>query len=144
MARTEMMLRLIKDDVVVGFEWHTSKMPTTYKSKNINIEHSKMQNSEKGFTDGEWHNITFYYGENYITHDSLEQGIKLPDGSWAFDNDMVLWDDGYGETFKAEIYSIDGILVIDYEMEETDSIAVAWLSMTPVRFVKNLGRKERS
>lgn len=70
----ELCLRLIKDDEIIGYEWHG------HYAYGIVIIHADNVRMDNGWCleDG---------GDGYIKHDSFDLGIKDGD-EWYFENDV--------------------------------------------------------
>ena len=69
---TKLMLRLVKDGKIVGYEWHG----------NGDIKHHKDFNSVRYCVSFKRDN------KYYIAHDSFDLGIKIGD-EWWFENDII-------------------------------------------------------
>jgi len=99
MAQNELMLRLIKDNKIAGYEWHRSYKAV--KDSEIIIVHGKDIGTEN--LSG-WNILV--YPEYRIEYDSFEQGIKMPDGTWWFEGDLFkhkkygfIGELGYGSSY---------------------------------------------
>lgn len=86
MAQTEMMLRLLKDGKIVGYEYH----------RDGKIHHSEfLWYLEKNDVIA---SISFFY----LEHDSFEFGVKDED-NWCFSGDIMEVEDSQGKTWECEI-----------------------------------------
>ena len=84
MAQTELMLRLLKDGKIVGYEHR----------KCAGIRHPNMSIFHKVDLDLCGRDIAMYLDDrvNYINHDSFELGIKVGDEIW-FEGDILCYID---------------------------------------------------
>jgi len=75
MARVELMLRLIKDGKIVGYEYHQGG--DIFHTKSLSAEHFWKVAGKKDRKPSEW-----------IEHDSFDFGVLIDD-KWLFENDVV-------------------------------------------------------
>jgi len=85
MAQTELILRLLKDNKIVGYEYRnpfstSTKIIYIHHFDKLPIDHSRGYNTITG-------------GGNVIYYDSFELGMKVGD-LWFFDGDLVDYGDG--------------------------------------------------
>jgi len=111
MAQTEMMLRLLLDNQIVGFQlkiayriYQSISMPSEklIKEDDDNIYGTFQSEEIKPYnTIGElldnWERVTV---DNEIVHNRFEQGIKMPDGTWWFSGDIVRWNNEFEGIIK--------------------------------------------
>ena len=92
MAQTELILRLLKDNKIVGYEYRN---PFSTSTKIIYIHHfDKLPiDHSRGYSDHSRGYNTITGGGNVIYYDSFELGIKVGD-EWFFDGDLVDYGDG--------------------------------------------------
>jgi hypothetical protein len=92
MAQTELILRLLKDNKIVGYEYRS---PFSTSTKIIYIHHfDKLPiDHSRGYSDHSRGYNTITGGGNVIYYDSFELGIKVGD-EWFFDGDLVDYGDG--------------------------------------------------
>lgn len=106
MSQTELMLRLIKNKKIVGYELHDCENECIWHSKNVDAR--------------EWGEDIFHNGdfdEFYIEHDSFELCIKDGDELW-FEGDKLKWVDRDGNVHEGiiEYQDIEGWLVYEKEI----------------------------
>ncbi len=114
---TELMLRLIKDGKIVGYEWHIDGL----------IQHTEQGDwfNRSGSPDdilysAEYSMITGIISHpEYIKHDSFDLGIKVGD-EWYFTRDILRITTEYSE-YDTEITMNNGCHIFDYKTDDYDT-----------------------
>lgn len=102
---TELMLRLIKDKKIVGYEWHRKVAPD---AELTTIWYREVE-------DDAWH----FTGDQAIDYDSFDPGIKVGE-EWFFSGDIF-------EAPPAEDLKEKRIIILRYgENNQHDDIVCGW------------------
>ena len=107
MPQNEMMLRLLWNGDIVGYEWLVGGEIYRTHSKTLPDKHTF--DGKDGLVG--WKTFPSVDDDMWITYDGFEQGIKVETG-WWFEGDIIrIYNDAYrnGEWFFEDNYS-DNIL----------------------------------
>jgi hypothetical protein len=106
MAQTELILRLLKDNKIVGYEYRN---PFSTSTKIIYIHHfDKLPiDHSRGYSDHSRGYNTITGGGNVIYYDSFELGIKVGD-EWWFEGDII--KDKHGINFIIIFNGLDFLI----------------------------------